>query len=38
MTDRQSPRDVAEAVLTLAANPPAAKDTAYTVSSKGLSP
>jgi NAD(P)-dependent dehydrogenase (short-subunit alcohol dehydrogenase family) len=38
MTDRQSPRDVADAVITLVENPPIAKETSYGVSSKGLSP
>jgi NAD(P)-dependent dehydrogenase (short-subunit alcohol dehydrogenase family) len=38
MTDRQNPGDVAEAVMTLVANPPNPKETSYGVSSKGLSP
>jgi NAD(P)-dependent dehydrogenase (short-subunit alcohol dehydrogenase family) len=38
MTDRQSPGDVADAVMSIAANPAIAKDVSYSVSSKGLSP
>ena len=38
MTDRQSPGDVADAVMSIAANPAIAKDASYSISSKGLSP
>jgi NAD(P)-dependent dehydrogenase (short-subunit alcohol dehydrogenase family) len=38
MTDRQSPGDVADAVMSIAANPAIAKDVSYSISSKGLSP
>jgi NAD(P)-dependent dehydrogenase (short-subunit alcohol dehydrogenase family) len=38
MTDRQSPGDVAEAVMSIASDPTIAKDASYGVSSKGFSP